>query len=324
MSAFVVSGRDRALLALARELRLDFVGLSYIDDGAQVAEVRALFGPGGPRIISKIETRLALVNLAGIIEASDGLMIDRGDLSMETTFEGVAIAQKEILAEAMKAACPVIVATQMLHTMIEAPFPTKAEVADITAAVLDGASALMLSGETAMGAYPVEAIGVMAKVAASAGTYQQRVLDTTTNALPSQVPNAVSEAISLICRRLPVTRIVAITKSGFAARVLASFQPRQPIIAVSDDLHRARGFNLLRGVLGVQVDAPFVKSGTTHIPACLETLWRRGLLVDEDLIVVTAVAYPASGNRMNLIETHVVSDLRANLGWTREPGKPEV
>jgi pyruvate kinase len=112
-----------------------------------------------------------------------------------------------------------------------------------------------------------------------------------------------------------VTRIVAITKSGYAARVLASFLPRQPIIAVSNDPAMVRQFNLLRGVQGVLVDAPFARSSTAHIPSCLEALWRRGILADDDLIVVTAVAYPASGNRMNLIETHVVSDLKTSLCW---------
>jgi pyruvate kinase len=315
LADFVVSNRDKALLSLAGELKIDYVGLSYVDDASQVEAIRALVGPTGPKIISKIETQLGLANLDQIIGVSDALMIDRGDLSMETTYESVAISQKQIIAEANRAACPVIVATQMLHSMIENPFPTKAEVADITAAVLDGASALMLSGETAVGAYPQDAIAVMKKVASVAASFQQSLLDQGASTGTTEVPNAISEAISLICRRLPVTKIIAITKSGYAARVQASFLPRQPIIAVSNDPQAARRFNLLRGVSGVHVDVPFSKTSTDHIPACLEALWRRGLLVEDDLIVVTAVTYPKSGNRMNMIQTHVVSDLRESLAW---------
>jgi pyruvate kinase len=121
----------------------------------------------------------------------------------------------------------------------------------------------------------------------------------------------------LICRRLSVTKIVAITRSGYAARMIAARMPRQPILAVSDDSVAARSFNLVRGVRGFYVDGPFSRTGVEHVPRCLEALWRAGELDDDDLVLVTAVSYPRSGNRMNLIETHRVADLRETLAWFR-------
>jgi len=115
---------------------------------------------------------------------------------------------------------------------------------------------------------------------------------------------------------LGVTKIVAVTKSGYAARAIAAHAPRQPIIAVSNDAEAARSFNLLQGTRGLHVDVPFSRTDTDHIPRCLEELWRRQEIVDEDLILVTAVSYPKSGNRMNLIQTHKVADLRESLAWT--------
>ena len=129
------------------------------------------------------------------------------------------------------------------------------------------------------------------------------------------VPQAIGEAIALICQHLEVTKIVAITISGYAARMIAAKTPRQPILAVSNDPTAARRFNLWRGVQGKYVDVAFARNNLDHIPQCLEALWRVGDLVDDDLILVTAVGYPNSGNRMNLIETHRVADLRANLDW---------
>jgi pyruvate kinase len=265
--------------------------------------------------VAKVETAAALEHLPSILRAAGGIMIDRGDLSAETSFEQVGILQKQILAEARRAACPVIVATEMLQTMIDFPVPTKAELCDITNAVLDGAAALMLSGETAVGKYPVEAVTTMRRVADAAHAHLQSTLDRPAAEPGSSVPEAVGEAIAGICRRLGVTKIVAITKSGYAARMIAAHAPRQPIIAVSNDAEAARSFNLLRGTRGIHLDVEFPRTAMDHIPRCLELLWRRKEIQDDDLILVTAVGYPKSGNRMNVIQTHQVGDLRESLQW---------
>jgi len=112
-----------------------------------------------------------------------------------------------------------------------------------------------------------------------------------------------------------VTKIVTVTISGFAARSIAARRPGQPILAVSNDAMAARSFNLLPGTSGIHVDIPFTRTSTDHIPSCLAALWQRGLIDDSDFILVTAVAYPDSGNRMNMLETHAVADLSRSLGW---------
>jgi pyruvate kinase len=243
-------------------------------------------------------------------------MIDRGDLAVETSLHSIALMQKRILAAAHEGNKPAIVATEMLHSMILTPFPTKAEVTDITNAVLDGAAAVMLSGETAIGNFPVEAVSTMRQIADEASAHLQARLDHDDNGGAFSVPEAIGDAIALVCRRLPVTKIVAVTISGYAARTLAARMPRQPILAVSNDAAAARSFELLPGTQGVHVDIPFVRTSTDHIPKCLEALWRSGKLTDDDLVLVTSVGYPRSGNRMNLIQTHNVADLRESLGWS--------
>lgn len=311
-----LSDRDRRLIDFATKSEVDFLGLSFVDSAADVDAVRALVGARGPRLVAKVETRLALARLDEVIAAADALMVDRGDLSAETTLERVALSQKRVLAAARRAGRPVIVATEMLHSMIEHRFPTKAEVSDITNAVLDGADALMLSGETAVGRYPDEAVGAMRRIADAVMAHQQDSFDGEARGTGS-VPDAIGDAIALICRRMGVTKIVAITVSGYAARMIAARMPRQPILAVSNDAAAARAFNLNRGTTGFFVDVPFSRTAMDHVPRCLEALWRHGAIVDEDLILVTAVGYPRSGNRMNLIEMHRGGDLVETFGWTR-------
>lgn len=311
----MVTDRDRHMMAFARENDVDFVGLSFVESAAHVEAIRELAGGDRPRIVSKIENQGGLDHMDEIIATTDAIMIDRGDLSVETNIENLSLFQKRIILAAQRAAKPVIVATEMLHSMIVSPMPTKAEISDISNAVLDGCSATMLSGETAVGEFPFEAVRVMKQVAKAAAGYMHG--ENGGGSAPAAVPQAVGEAIALMCRSLPITKIVAVTRSGYAAREIAARQPRQPILAVSDDIHAARSFNLLAGVEGIHVDVPFSRTSTDHIIKCLNVLWRRDKLTDDDMVLVTAVGYPRSGNRMNLLQTHVVGDLAETLDWTR-------
>lgn len=310
-----VPERDRAMIQFATDNGVDFVGVSFVESAAHVEAVRALAGGGGPRIIAKIENNQGMENLGEIVEAADALMIDRGDLSAETALETLGVFQKQIIGTAQALGKPAIVATEMLHSMIERSQPTKAEVSDITNAVLDGCAATMLSGETAIGVGPVAAVSVMRRILDAAAQHQQSILDERNGPGYASVPQAAEDAVSLICRNLAVTKIVAVTISGYAARMVAARRPRQPILAVSNDPMAARSFNLLAGVEGVHVDIPFPRNSTDHIAVCLEDLWRRGKLDLNDLVLVTAVGYPRSGNRMNLIQTHYVADLHEALNW---------
>ncbi|MDJ0893608.1 MAG: pyruvate kinase [Alphaproteobacteria bacterium] len=320
LSHGVVTERDRRMIAFTRQHAVDFVGISFVESADHVAAVRDLIGGDSPRIISKVENRGGLAHLEEIIDASDAIMIDRGDLSVETSLDRLALFQKEIIALANRHDTPVIVATEMLHTMIENPYPTKAEVSDITNAVLDGCAATMLSGETAVGTYFAEAVAMMRRVSDVASQHLSARAGEAEAPLADTIPNAVEQAVALICRGLPVTKIVAITRSGYAARKVALRRPRQPVLAVSDDPMAARSFNLLPGTTGVCVDIAFSRDSTDHIVQCLEALWRQSKLALDDLILVTSVGYPRAGNRMNLIQTHYVRDLVATLGWDPNAG----
>lgn len=314
----LVTQRDKEMIQFAQENKVDFIGLSFVESREHVSAIRELIAPlSYPRIVSKIENQGGLDNMEEIIDCSDAIMIDRGDLSVETDLDSLALMQKNIIKVAQLNSKPVIVATELLHTMIENSFPTKAEVCDITNAILDGAAAVMLSGETAVGKYPVEAVALMRRVANKAEDYLRNnfcpsVLE---SSLKIRMPAITADAIEILCKNAPITKIVAITRSGYAARTLATRNFQQPIYAVSDDEIAAISFNIFAGVTGIYSVEKFSKNSLDHVVGVLKMLFDQGLISEEDLILVTAVGYPNSGNRMNMIQTHLVSDLKGALAW---------
>jgi pyruvate kinase len=310
-----VTARDERMVAFARETGVDFIGLSFVESAGHVRAFRDLIGATGPRIVAKVENQGGMDNVDEIAEAADAIMVDRGDLSVETSLHDVALRQKRIIAAAETHGKPVIVATEMLHTMIQNPFPTKAEVSDITNAVLDGCAATMLSGETAIGAFPVEAVATMRQVADSAEAYKQAELDAMKAPGSASIPDAVGHFVPTLCRTLPIDKIVVVTRSGFAARMIARHRPRQPILAVSDDAAAARSFNLIANTTGIASETAFPRRSGDHIPKVLEQLWRRGFLADKDLVLIVGVSFPGRGTRMNTVQIHHISDLIGNLGW---------
>ena len=317
--------RELRMIRFAEENQADYVGVSFVESAAHVEAIRAVIRDEWPRIVAKVENQRGLDRVEEVVKTADAIMIDRGDLSVETSLENLAVMQKRIVEVARRFGKPVIVATEMLHSMTTSPFPTKAEVTDIANAVFDGASATMLSGETAAGEHPREAVAVMRRVIESAEEHLFGAAPTpgaiaasaTPQATATSIPAAMGEAIGLLCRTLPLTKIVTVTLGGFSARMVSAQRPPQPILAVTNDARSARAFHLMPGTRGIAVDVPFSRGSTDHIARCLEELWRRGELVDEDLILVTSVGYPSAGNRMNLIETHRVEDLVKALGWKR-------
>ncbi len=315
LTSEMITERDHEMVAFARENEIDFVGISFVESAEQIEGIRRLTGGSWPRIVAKVENQGGLDNLHEIVGSTDVIMIDRGDLSAETNFEMVALFQKHILEIATDAGVPVIVATEMLHTMIENPFPTKAEISDITNSIIDGGAATMLSGETAVGLNPVRAVEVMRAIANAAEKHVQENFDADDPQAHLNAPKAMERAVAMLCRALPITKIVAVTISGYAARMIAAHRPRQPILAVSNDALAARSFNLYPGVEGVFLDMEFPRDSADHVVDCLEALWRDGKIVDEDMVVVIALTYPKSGNRMNFLQTHVVGDLADTLNW---------
>lgn len=313
----LVTEKDRTMINFAKDNRLDFIGLSFVESAKHVKMIRDVIGASDcPKIISKIENQIGYVNMQEIIEASDAIMIDRGDLSVETDLETVALRQKTIIQTATKLSKPVIVATEMLNSMIVNSFPSKAEVSDVTNAVIDGCAATMLSGETAVGSFPIEAITTMRKIIEHTESFVAS--GSIAGFMPPDVNkphDATARAIALICESADIDKIIAVTRTGFAARTLSALAVNCPIIAVSDVGANSKSFNIYAGVTGVVFPGEFSTTDVSHVSAVLKYLWQQKLITDEEQILVTALAYPTSGKRMNLIETHLVGDLARSLAW---------
>jgi pyruvate kinase len=269
---FEISEKDRSDIAFAVAENADYLAASYVGEAAHVEAVRAVVTEAGGRIpiIAKIERATAIEHLDEIAEAADGLMVARGDLGVEVPLYQVPVLQKKIVAAGRLSGKPVIVATQMLESMIEQPRPTRAEATDVANAVFDGADALMLSGETAAGKYPVLVVQTMARIIQEAEDYdrersERHTLqplghvharrtfelegDHTADHEPSlEVPDMVSAAAVYAAEQLHVSRIVAFSQRGFTARLVARYRPQSPIMAFTPDERVARQIQLVWGV----------------------------------------------------------------------------
>ncbi len=245
--------KDRRDLAFAVEHGADWIALSFVQRPEDVAEARRLMGGYGA-LIAKIEKPAAITRLEEIIELSDGIMVARGDLGVELNPEEVPPLQKYIVEVTRRTGKPVIVATQMLESMIESPAPTRAEVSDVANAVYDGADAVMLSAETAAGAWPVEAVTIMHRIAAQVEAdpgYAARVHFTQVRPDPTTA-DALAQACATIAETVAVAGIIVFTGSGSTARRVARERPAVPMLVLTPSLKAARRIGLLWGAHAVQ------------------------------------------------------------------------
>lgn len=243
---------DDEHVRFAAEVGVDYLAASFVQRARDITQVRDLLKNRDIEVIAKIETREAVKNLDELIKAADGVMVARGDLGVEMPMEEVPLVQKEIVMKCNRAGKPVIIATQMLKSMTENPTPTRAEVADVANAILDGADALMLSEESAIGRYPIEAVKVMSAVAhrmeqAPSVYHKYRGQHAT-------VTEAIGESACQIAERIEAAAIIPSTTSGSTAKLVAKFRPRISIIAVTYSEKVKNKLALVWGVYPLQIE----------------------------------------------------------------------
>lgn len=252
-----ISEADRQDILFGIEMDVDYVAASFVRSGADVKVLRSLLNENGGdriKIISKIENTEGIENFKEILALSDGIMIARGDMGVEVDFEKLPGIQKKFIKECCKAGKTVITATQMLESMTHSPAPTRAEITDVANAVFDGTSAVMLSGESAAGDYPVETVKAMAKIVSQAEedaeeVNQYKFLEVETN--DRDVSNAMGHAACTTAHDIKASAIVAVTTSGYTAEMMAKYKPVEPIIAATPDSKTYHQQALTRGVYPV-------------------------------------------------------------------------
>ena len=257
----VLTARDVMFVEFAAKNNIDYLALSFVREASDVVKLRDLlenFGNSNAKIISKIEKPQAVEHIDEIIEVSDGIMVARGDLGIEISMEKVPIVQKTIIRKTNLKRKVVIVATQMLESMIENPIPTRAETSDVANAILDGTDAIMLSGETAAGAYPVEAVKMMKKIADTVEESQFMRKNKFPRKMVEEEKDSQAMAIGMsiadMARKMKVKAAIALTGSGYTASMLSEAKLSVPIFACCPNVKTCRHIKLFRGVYPIPLD----------------------------------------------------------------------
>jgi pyruvate kinase len=250
-----LTDKDRKDLAFALELGVDWIALSFVQRPEDIVEARQLVA-GRAQVLSKLEKPSAIEALDEIVYLSDAVMVARGDLGVELPPEEVPRIQKHIVRTCRRAGKPVVVATQMLESMIQSPTPTRAEASDVATAVYDGADAVMLSAESAAGQYPTEAVAMMDRIICRVeqDSYYRQLINTDSSIPRATDADAISAAVGRVTNILPVSAIVAYTTSGSTTLRIARERPEAPILSLTPDLATARRLALVWGVHSVHTE----------------------------------------------------------------------
>lgn len=303
---------DRADIRFGVEHDFEFVAASFVRDADDVKELRALIGSYGGhsiQIIAKIEIREGVDAIEDIIRVSDGIMIARGDMGVEIPFEELPAIQKSIINKCYRAGKPVITATQMLDSMIRNPRPTRAEITDVANAIYDGTSAIMLSGETSIGKYPVESLLTMLKIAVKTEQdidYVKRLKNAVVT-VSRNVTNAISHATCETAHSLGASSIISMTRSGHSAKMVSKFRPACPIIATTSD---ERVYNQLALSWGIYPLSVQKKESTDDLLLqAVEKAMEKGLAKEGDLVVITGSMLSDMSGTTNMIKVHIVGDI---------------
>lgn len=298
-----LSEKDLEAIRFALKNRIEFIALSFVRNRNDVLNLRKHLGDRRIAIISKIENYQGVRNSADILDACDGLMVARGDLGVEIPHEKIPLIQKEIIRQCNQRGRIAITATQMLESMIKFPVPTRAETSDVANAILDGTDAVMLSAETATGAYPAASVKTMTRIAREVENSVQNRVQMTGY---FNISDTVSKSIHHIAKQMPLNRIVPITTSGYTARMIARFRLGIPIIAVTDDQITRGQLELIFGVHPVLINKI---PKTKRILKVAEYLYGRGLVHDGETVLFTAGVRTSQKHASNLIEIHKISEL---------------
>ena len=247
---------DREYAAWGMEASVDMIAQSFVREASDVIALRELLGERAIPIVAKIEKPEAVVDIEAIVRHADAVMVARGDLGVASTPEDVPVFQKRVVRAARASGRPVVVATQMLESMIHSPRPTRAEASDVANAVFDSVDAVMLSAETAVGSYPVETVSTMSRILAMAEEYQAVATIPPVPHATDDVPWAVSASVAELARCLDLAAIVTATESGATALFVAAHRPHTPIVAVTPSAETARRLGLVWGVSAMVVPAP--------------------------------------------------------------------
>ncbi len=306
-----ISDRDMQDLQFGAKMGYDFIAASFVRTAADINYLRNFthsLGWYNPRIIAKIENADGVENIDEILEAADGVMVARGDMGVEIPFEKIPAIQKELISKAYNAGKQVITATQMLESMIKNARPTRAEITDVANAIYDGTSAIMLSGETAAGAFPVEAVKTMALIAETTENdinYREIFMKHSSADNPS-VTDAISHATVTTALDLGAQAIVTVTKGGGTARMISKYRPSCPIIGLTTDETTCRQMNMSWGIVPSMIAEH--ENTDDLIQNALEASVQQGLVSVGDLVVITAgVPLGISGNT-NLLKVQTIGE----------------
>ena len=321
--------KDISDIEFGIEQGIDFIAASFVRKASDVLAIREILENNNAthiQIISKIENQEGVENLDEILQVSDGLMVARGDLGVEVPTEEIPIIQKNMIKKCNELGKPVITATQMLDSMIRNPRPTRAEVTDVANAIYDGTDAIMLSGETAAGKYPVEAVKVMASIAKRIEeTLDYEELLKASNLKGSTVTDAISYATCTTAVELNASAIVTSTSSGHTARMVSKFRPKTPIVAATDSEVTKRQLSLSWGVYTAK--APKASNTDEVVEYSIDVAKEAGYVNEGELVVITAGVPVGESGTTNLIKVHVISEEIANgmgVGRTSVEGKVRI
>jgi len=295
--------KDLKIIEFAKEHNIEFIALSFTRNRKDIENFKANSDGFKGAIIAKIENIEGLRNFEEILDSVNCIMIARGDLGVEIDLERVPLIQKSIIKQCNQIGKTVVTATEMLESMIYEQSPTRAEVSDVANAILDGTDAVMLSGETSIGKYPVESVSMMSRIARETEVAVKSHIEDSGFV---NVSDAISKAIQKICRSMPIDKVVTLTRSGYTARMIARFKITQPIIAVTPEERVKKQIELVFGVYPVYID---YRDERDRILAVAKKLHSMNLIKEDDTVLFTAAFRTVLKHASNLIEIHEIKEL---------------